>query len=557
MNIIFKYILVSTIFITLLTSCAEDYLDTFPTGEVAPKTVFATADNVEGAINGIAKLMSMQYDSYGQGFNGEGTVKLYYGEYPGNNFAKPRMTGWNSIFNMLYLERNSSKYSSYPWMYYYKIISNANIVIENMDAIPDATQKQKDFLKAQALTFRAYAYSQLIQIYAERWKDNKGETAGVILRLTSDFENLPLSTSKEVYEQIYKDLDEALAGFTSSGLSPEKNFLPGLNAAHAVYARVALNREDYQTALEHAKPARNGYPLMSNSDYKAGFCEPASEWIWYCYGASDETLYYYSYGGYIAYNANSSNARKYRSCISTDLINKIPDTDVRKSLFIHPILWADADPNTDGYQNENGFTKNWDIKDRSLVNTTYNIVRSDALDPSYNNEEATKFYQEIMKYMANNAAFYATYPSRAYTNIYEHIKFAQFGAVGEGNINLFRSSEMLLIEAEANYRLNNETAAQNALIELNKNSGRDPQYTCNKTGENLFDEIRTYRGLELWGEGYDWFDMKRWGLPIQRTSIADGGSFHTNQAITIQAQDKNKWTWVIPLSETDYNDQVN
>ncbi len=44
---------------------------------------------------------------------------------------------------------------------------------------------------------------------------------------------------------------------------------------------------------------------------------------------------------------------------------------------------------------------------------------------------------------------------------------------------IFRASEMLLIEAEANYYLSSDpTAAQNSLKELNLTSGRDPQYTC-------------------------------------------------------------------------------
>lgn len=56
-----------------------------------------------------------------------------------------------------------------------------------------------------------------------------------------------------------------------------------------------------------------------------------------------------------------------------------------------------------------------------------------------------------------------------------------------GSIPLIRSSEMLLIEAEANYFLNsgNPQPARDNLIELNKTSGRDPEYSCDLTGEQL------------------------------------------------------------------------
>ena len=83
---------------------------------------------------------------------------------------------------------------------------------------------------------------------------------------------------------------------------------------------------------------------------------------------------------------------------------------------------------------------------------------------------------------------------------------------------------MLLIEAEANYYLSSDpTAAQNSLVELNKNSGRDPQYTCTATGEDLLKEIKKYRRLELWGEGFSWYDCKRWGDPVVRNSFKEGG----------------------------------
>ncbi len=551
MNRIYTYIW-TLIALTAFGSCSSDYLNTYPTNSVSPNTVFSSVENVKGAVNGMAMLMGKQYATdYGQGFNGEGTIKLYHGQYPGNNFAKPYHTGWNPLYNMQYNERNTSVYDHFAWTYYYRIISNANVLLENIDNVPDATDKQKAFYSAQALTFRAYAYSQLIQIYAPRWKDNNGDADGVILRLSSDFEDKGLSTIKEVYAQIYEDLDVAISNFTISEMSPEDLFLPGKNAAHAVYARAAINRQDYQTALTQAQLAKSGFPLMSNTDYKAGFCNPSSEWIWYVFGSSNETLYYFSYGAYIAYNGNSSSTRLYRSCIASDLLNKIPNTDVRKSLFIHPGLWADSDPNTAGYQNTNGFTQDWNIKDAGLVNQTYNIVKS----PASYGEGNYPFYNEIKNYISNVAAF-NNIPAAAYTNIYEHLKFGQFGSIGESNINLFRSSEMVLIEAEANYFLGNTAEAQQALETLNSGSNRDATYSCTKTGTDLFDEIVTYRGIELWGEGYDWFDMKRWGLPIQRTSIANGGSFHTTQAITIAPTDANNWTWALPLAEIDTNDQL-
>ena len=63
-----------------------------------------------------------------------------------------------------------------------------------------------------------------------------------------------------------------------------------LNTAHAVYARAALTRQDYATALAQAKLAENGRPLMTGEAYAAGFYKPNDEWILGSYGdASEQT----------------------------------------------------------------------------------------------------------------------------------------------------------------------------------------------------------------------------------------------------------------------------
>lgn len=137
-----------------------------------------------------------------------------------------------------------------------------------------------------------------------------------------------------------------------------------------------------------------------------------------------------------------------------------------------------------------------------------------------------------------------------------HLKFWVFDQPGVSYVPFIRASEMLLIEAEANHFLNQDSEAQKNLIELNKTSGRNPNYTCTKTGDDMFKEIKDYRELELWGEGFNWYDMKRWNLDIVRTSFNDGGNSPVATAVTLPASGCNKWTWDIPEDETQYNGDV-
>ena len=505
-----KIVLLSTIIlgISFIYSCSGDWLDTKPTSSTATSTIFETTQNAALAVNGLSKMMSLQYIG-SQGFNGEGTIKMYHGNYPGNNFFV-NLPGWANTCNGTYHDNLTATYTVFPWYYYYKIIGNANSIILNIDdaAGPDS---EKEFIKAQALTFRAYCYLMLAQLYSYRWVDsNNGSANGVVLRLDSSDGDMPLSTLAETYAQIYADLDEAISLYTSSRLNRKYNYEMNIDVAYAVYARAALTRQDYATALSMASKARAGYALMSVADYRAGFCNPTSEWIWSIWGSSDETLYFYSYFAYIAYSSTASAVRTTPKCISRELFEKIPKSDIRRALFLDP----------EGY--------------------TYTTSTGVAGAP------LAAYARELFPDLDPTATIYA----------YMQFKINLNDQAGVGHLNNFRSSEMLLTEAEAKYFLNDIAGAQNALNELNRTSGRDPEYNCTATGTDLLNEIKIYRGLELWGEGFDWFDMKRWNDPIVRHTYADGGNYIDVLAVTVQPAEVNKWTWMIPRAETDFNKAI-
>jgi hypothetical protein len=507
-----KNILKSFAFLVLLgffSGCAEDYLETKPTSSTGAATAFESTQNAAMVINGICKHMTRQYLS-SQGFNGEGTIKMYYGNYPGNNFVV-NLPGWAAIINPTYHENITSTYCYYPWYYYYRLVGDGNSVIANIDAA-DGPENEKQFIKAQALTFRAYAFTMLAQLYGYRWSDsNNGATSGVVLRLEPTSDPMPLSTLGQTYEQIYADLDEAIDLYTKSGLKRSANYLPDISVAYAVYARAAINKLDYAKAAETAIKARADYPLMTVAEYKSGFSNVNQEWIWSSYGASDETLYYYSYHAYIGYNSNAGAVRTTPKCITRGLYETIPATDIRKGLFLDPNL---------------------------VGGTPYSTTTGAATAAL-----KAKAIELFPKVDASFSAF-----------AWMQFKIACNDNPGVAHLNHFRSSEMYLIEAEALYKQGgNDSRVQQLLVDLTKNSGRDPQYTCTQTGESLFAELKRIAQIELWGEGFDWFLLKRWGDEVDHRSFADGGNYPTGLVEKILPADKNKWTWLVPLRETDYN----
>ena len=511
------------------TSCSEDYLDTLPTSGVGAGEALGTTENAAKVINGIADIMKTQHGYFGQGFCGENNIISQYENYCSQDYLyNIYASGWSVIMNQQYHDRTSSIYCAYAWYYYYTIIGNANTLIANIDNAT-GSEEEKAFIKAQALTYRAYGYEKLLHYYAVRWKDsNNGAADGVVLRLDESTGDIPMSSQLDVYNQIYTDCKDAIALFEQAGgMDREATdvWLPNKNVAHAVYARAALNREDYATALAQAKLARVGYPLMSNAEYAAGFATPTCEWIMGSYGGADENMWYYTYGTQFACNGHYGGTQSNGAgSLSRELAAKIPNEDFRKSLFL----------------TEDKFEG--DLYDGKMMNMTYAYF-SDA-----NLRAAAK------QYIADHtpSGFSGAYAAGYYW-LGGHLKFWVFDTPGISYLPFIRSSEMVLIEAEANYFLGKEADAIASLVELNKTSGRNPNYSCDKSGNDLFEEIVAYRGFELWCEGFQWSDYKRWKKASVRTDIRKGGSAHSAIAITIEPEDALNWTWQIPLAESDYN----
>lgn len=526
----------------LVSSCAGDYLDTAPTDSTGATDAVGTTANAMKALNGIAKIMTTQHSYFGGGFAGENNIMIQYESYPSENYNyNYYASGWSHIFNQEFHTRTNSIYDAYAWYYYYTIAGNANTILANIDNA-EGTEAERNFVKASALTFRAYAFEKLVHYYCWRWQDsNNGASQGIVLRLDESTGGQGYATLAETYAQIYKDLDEAIMLFEQSGMDRNASqvWMPNINVAHAIYARAALTKQDYTKALTEAKLARQNYPLMSNAEYHAGFCNPTSEWIFGSFGSAQENNWYWSYGTQYAcngYYANAAGAANGAGSIGRELINRIPNDDARKALF----LTEDKFP---GYN----------FNDGSAMDLGYGI-----LGMGDDAEKADALWEEAAAYCQKMAVSGLEAPYQAgYMYLGGQLKFYVFDTPGVSYLPFIRSSEMVLVEAEANYFLNDETAARASLVELNATSGRNPEYTCDKSGEALWNEIMDYRELELWGEGFAWSDYKRWNRDIVRHSFAEGGNAHISVAKTIPASGVNKWTWDVPLNETDYNDELN
>lgn len=446
----------------LFGSCKKDVLETSPTDAVSDQAVFTTTTNALAALNGIHRSLYYQYSNQDEG--GQGSVMIN-ADMMGDDLVLPS-TGngwWNTNYQWSMHRNATGRGNKFYYRFYYKIIGNANQIIANIDKA-EGLDVDKKSIKAEALTYRAWAHFQLVQMFAKRYVKGAANTQlGVPLMLKNTTEGQPRATVEEIYTQVLKDLDDAIANFAGTPARKFKSHFD-VNVAKGIKARVALTMQNWSLAATLASEARGAYALMSNAQYLGGFNSVSNpEWMWGSLQQEDQTTYFYSFFAYMSANYNSTNIRTAPKLINSSLYNLISATDVRKGLW-----------------------------DPTGTNVTFPVPPS-----------GTRF-----KYMNR--------------------KFLVAGATSVGDVPYMRVAEMYLIEAEAKARLGLETgdatqytAARNALFTLVKN--RDAAYVLSiNSGQALIDEIMVQRRVELWGEGFRFFDLKRLNQALDRT-----GSNHT------------------------------
>lgn len=482
MKKIINKVLIVGICLIAFNSCKKRFLETNPTDQVSTDVLFSTTKNAWTAVNGIHRLMYNQI--FGEQSQGGQSGNMLYMDALGEDFV------FNTDDNRWLLNeykwishRNpNSDMLFYNYQFYYLVIGNANMILANIDNA-EGSDADKAAIRGQALTYRGWAYFQMVQLFGERFVAGQANSGlAVPLVLAPTIEKNPRSTVDQVYKQINTDLDNAITSL--AGYSRVNKSHLNIDVAKGIKARVALTQQNWPDAIKYAKEARVGYTLMSNADYLAGFNDYTNgEWMWASRIQSDQTNYFYSFFAYMSANFNASAIRTSPKSINSALYNAIPKTDIRKSLW----------------------------------------------DPTGKNE--TDFPIPTSK-------------SRRYKYMSRKFRVAD-ATLSIGDVPYMRAAELYLIEAEAEARRGEDGLAAKALYPLAVK--RNPSYTLStKTGAALINEIMDQRRVELWGEGFRFYDLKRTNSPLDRTGANHNASYAN--VLTTSAGDK-QWQFLIPQDE--------
>lgn len=240
-----------------LTSC-NDYLDTKPSK--GSNEQLGSSEQVEALFNNSELFMQATSTVVGSSDDNGITNDMYDAlGYLGSDL----INGIDFAIDDL----ENSQYGDAVWEGAYSKIFTANLVINEIDQVTDASEEQKNEYLAQAHFLRAVSMWELAQTFCQPYSASTLDTPGLPLRQANDYEeDVSRASLADTYAFILADLQEALK---TNKTDVDKRWLVSKPAVEAMLARYYLFTGDYAQAESYAKQAMqsNNVTLEDYNDY--------------------------------------------------------------------------------------------------------------------------------------------------------------------------------------------------------------------------------------------------------------------------------------------------
>lgn len=496
--------LIAAVALAPLASCVEEVL---PTDGVTQEQLTSSSKSSEGLIWGIAAFMN-NYATLGSDYAydwGYGSIihirDVMTEDYAVVSSSYDWYTSWEQCRNC----GPNMASTQFIWNYYNQAVLTSNLAIGTFDE--DTEDETEQGYLAVAYTYRAMFYLDMARMYEYLDSDVAdlnaqaaangvvGLTVPIVTEKTTEEQarNNPRATREEMFEFILSDLQKAESLINNYSRTDKAQ--PDLSVVYGLMARLYLWVEDYPNALEYANQA------ISHSDCSVTTEE---EWLSTTNGFNDLASNSWMWG---------AKAMKENSVVQTGILN-----------------WTSWASNETWY----GYAA---AGPQSMINVeTYERMSdSDFRKLSYKAPEGSELYGEepmIVSVQKEDGREY--YLSDQIVD-YASLKFrpgsgnAEDYTVGSATaFPLMRIEEMYFIQAEAT--AHNAPSAGAQLLTQFMQTYRNPSYVCRASGEEaVIEEIIFQKRVEFWGEGINFFDLKRLGYSVTRNY--DGTNFPSLAAI--------------------------
>lgn len=507
---------------TLLVSCTD--LDTSPAGDVftqkqKEEIYKKMASRVSAEITGMYALMSTQYTIFPSSERDDDfgyPMACLSADLNGSDMVSTNDSyNWFSTCNTF--EDRTYTYANpmIRWALFYKQIKAANDILATIPV--DASETLLQY-RGQALAVRAFAYMNLVYRYQFTYVGNESLPAIPIVTeipLANPTSN-PRATVQQVYDLIMSDLNSAIG--LLDGYSRSDKASINKEVAFGLRARANLVMGNWADAAADADSALVGTTLLTKKDVSTpGFnSADASSWMWALIIRPVNIKGVYanwpSKLSSFAGNSYTANVGCYKM-INNLLWNKIPATDVRKGWWVSSSL-----------------------KSPLIDSLSWPGYPGEAIGPLVIPDVKMAFLP--------------------YTNVKFNAYKSEFGN-GENASDwcIMRAEEMVLIKAEGLAMSAHEAEAKTVLEDFVK-TYRDNSYVCTAaTAEALQNEIWYQRRVELWGEGFAFWDIMRLKKNIVRFNSSVTSNFPA--AFKFNMSSTDGWLLMrIPQKETSANSAI-
>ena len=495
---IIKILSLSLLFV-FTTSCGDDFLDTNPSQTISEDDFGPSAGllpNLNDAVlNGIYSIMIAQgnnVDEYGhKGMD-------LWGDILSTDVANStNVWGWYRDFaNLQITTDNTQRINRVAWSYYYNVIRSANVFIKSSggnDFTP--TTDAGKHAMGQAKAIRGYAYFYLAQYFTNEYSAG-AETVPLMIDPEQDLQ--PKSTASDLYDQIIKDLSEAITLLDGFNRTAKNKINQNVARALLAYTYGAIGTPDANAkayTLTNEILASTSATIMTNAEV-AGGADPST----------------YTTGGFD----------------KIDTPGWIWGFDLTPAMgFGLTSWWAMMDQYTYGYQSAGNLM----AMDQALFDQ---MPANDIRRTQFTTNPASSFY------LAANNKFYA--PARTIDGTMQVTMDYVF----------MRIAAIHLLNAEMAAKTGNDAAARTSLkAVVGLRRPGDTAYIDALSGQALQDEIYLQTRLELYGEGKSYLAMKRNKTTVTRST---NHLFHNN---TSYQYNDDILKFEIPLSEIQNNPNIN